>query len=101
VRGRPRCTLLPYTTLFRSPVSKAIAAGLKPNGVEAEAFTALAGRGVQGKVGAVTYVLGNHRLIEERGQCSPALEERLKQHEDSRSEEHTSELQSRENIVCR
>lgn len=65
------------------PVSKAIAAGLKPNGVEAEAFTALAGRGVQGKVGAVTYVLGNHRLIEERGQCSPALEERLKQHEDS------------------
>ncbi|MBN9428732.1 MAG: heavy metal translocating P-type ATPase [Burkholderiales bacterium] len=65
------------------PVSKAIAAGLKPNGVEAEAFTALAGRGVQGKVGDVTYVLGNHRLIEERGQCSQALEERLKQHEDA------------------
>ena len=64
------------------PVSKAIAAGLKPNSVEAREFTALAGRGVQAKVGEVTYVLGNHRLIEERGQCSPALEERLKQHED-------------------
>ena len=65
------------------PVSRAIAAGLKPNGVEAEDFKALAGRGVQAAVGGVTYVLGNHRLIEERGQCSPALEERLKQHEDA------------------
>ena len=64
------------------PVSKAIAAGLKSNSVEAVNFTALAGRGVQTEVGGVTYVLGNHRLIEERGQCSPALEERLKQHED-------------------
>lgn len=65
------------------PVSKAIAAGLKPNSVEAMNFTALAGRGVQADVDGVTYVLGNHRLIEERGQCSPALEERLKQHEDA------------------
>jgi len=64
------------------PVSKAIAAGLKSNSVEAINFTALAGRGVQAEIGGVTYVLGNHRLIEERGQCSPALEERLKQHED-------------------
>ena len=31
----------------------------------------------------MSYVLGNHRLIEERGQCSPALEERLKQHEEA------------------
>ena len=64
------------------PVSRAIAAGLKPNGVEARDFRALAGRGVQAEVGGVTYVLGNHRLIEERGQCSPALEQRLKQHEE-------------------
>ncbi|HRH85781.1 MAG TPA: heavy metal translocating P-type ATPase [Rubrivivax sp.] len=64
------------------PVSKAIAAGLTPNSVEARNFTALAGRGVQADVGGVTYVLGNHRLIEERGQCSPDLEARLKQQED-------------------
>ena len=64
------------------PVSKAIAAGLTPNSVEAQNFTALAGRGVQADVGGVTYVLGNHRLIEERGQCSADLEARLKQHED-------------------
>ena len=65
------------------PVSRAIAAGLTPNSVEARQFTALPGRGVQASVGDVTYVLGNHRLIEERGQCSPALEAQLKQHEDA------------------
>ena len=65
------------------PVSRAIAAGLKPNGTDAQNFTALAGRGVQADVNGVTYVLGNHRLIEERGQCSPALESQLKRHEDA------------------
>jgi Cd2+/Zn2+-exporting ATPase len=65
------------------PVSRAIAAGLKPNSVEAHDFTALAGRGVQAEVGGVIYALGNHRLIEERGQCSPDLEARLRQHEDA------------------
>ncbi len=65
------------------PVSRAIAAGLTPHGSEARDFKVWAGRGVQAEVGGVTYVLGNHRLIEERGQCSPALEERLKQHEEA------------------
>ena len=37
----------------------------------------------QASVGDVSYVLGNHRLIEERGQYSPALEAQLKQHEDA------------------
>lgn len=65
------------------PVSRAIAAGLKPNSVEAGSFQALAGRGVQAEVGGVTYVLGNHRLIEERGQCSAELEAQLRRHEDA------------------
>lgn len=65
------------------PVSRAIAAGLKPNSIEAHNFTALAGRGVQAEVDGVVYALGNHRLIEERGQCSPELEARLKQHEEA------------------
>ncbi|MCW5612762.1 MAG: heavy metal translocating P-type ATPase [Rubrivivax sp.] len=65
------------------PVSRAIAAGLRADHVEARHFTALAGRGVQAEVDGVRHVLGNHRLIEERGQCSPALEERLKRHEDA------------------
>lgn len=40
-------------------------------------FTALAGRGVRGEIDGKVYHLGNHRLIEELGLCSPALEEKL------------------------
>ena len=65
------------------PVSKAIAQGLAlplPI-IEAADFKALAGRGVQGTVDGRVCVLGNHRLIEERGQCSPEIEARLAAHE--------------------
>nr|WP_326541212.1 heavy metal translocating P-type ATPase [Pseudorhodoferax sp.] len=66
------------------PVSKAIAAELKAeDGVTLSGFTALVGRGVKAEVNGVEHVLGNHRLIEERGQCSPALEAALKQHEEA------------------
>jgi Cd2+/Zn2+-exporting ATPase len=65
------------------PVSRAIAAGLRPNSVEAKDFKAIAGRGVQADIGGTAYVLGNHRLIEERGQCSPALEASLRTHEEA------------------
>ncbi|MDE2300854.1 MAG: HAD-IC family P-type ATPase, partial [Burkholderiales bacterium] len=46
-------------------------------------FSSLPGRGVQGQVNGRVFVLGNHRLIEERGQCDPALEARLKAHEEA------------------
>lgn len=66
------------------PVSKAIAQGLaeaapQPPGVDD--FAAEAGRGTRGRIGAQALALGNHRWIEERGQCSPALETRLHEHE--------------------
>lgn len=68
------------------PVSRAIAQGLvrsgQENGRPVEAFGALSGQGVQGSVDGKTYVLGNHRLMEERGQCSPALEAALAVHEE-------------------
>jgi len=63
------------------PVSKAIAQGLNLEHDAVDQFSALAGRGVQGSIGGKTYVLGNHRLIGERGQCSPELEAELKRHE--------------------
>lgn len=66
------------------PVSKAIAMGLAPPTLDKNDvtdFKALAGRGVEGSVNGTVYVLGNHRLIEERGQCSPALEAQLIVHE--------------------
>jgi Cd2+/Zn2+-exporting ATPase len=63
------------------PVSQAIAQGLALQGNGVTAFKALAGRGVEGVVEGRRVVLGNHRLAEERGQCSAALEQRLQAQE--------------------
>jgi Cd2+/Zn2+-exporting ATPase len=65
------------------PVSKAIAAGLAQVPQQVGDFKALPGRGVQATHGGRTYVLGNHRLIEEQKLCSPALEAELKAHEEA------------------
>jgi len=63
------------------PVSKAIAQGLERSNGQLAQFTALLGRGVQARTDGQTLILGNHRLIEERGLCSPAIEARLAEHE--------------------
>src|SRR2546429_6955169 len=76
IRRPPRSTLFPYTTLFRS-------AGLRES-ARAVVFTGL-DRGVQG---------GIDQLYERS--LSPADAQRPE-----RSEEHTSELQSRLHLVCR
>ncbi len=65
------------------PVSRAIAEGLSASALAVNDFKALAGRGVQAEVEGTTYVLGNHRLIEDRGQCSPDLEATLRTHEEA------------------
>lgn len=44
---------------------------------EVEAFEALPGRGTRGRVDGRLLHLGNHRLVEELGLCSEALEQRL------------------------
>src|SRR2546430_8930675 len=77
IRRPPRSTLFPYTTLFRSELA--------------------AGR-------EVTEVRERQRAIadlraELRHLLVGQLQERLKHAE--RSEEHTSELQSQSNLVCR
>lgn len=63
------------------PVSLAIAQGLNRPGDTPGEFTALAGRGVQARVGQVLLSLGSHRLIEELGLCSKEIEARLYIHE--------------------
>jgi Cd2+/Zn2+-exporting ATPase len=63
------------------PVSKAIAQGLTADVFGVEGFKALAGRGVEGLIDGRQHVLGNHRLIKERGQSSAALEAVLQAHE--------------------
>ena len=63
------------------PVSKAIVAGLGIEGAGVQDFTALPGRGVEGVVNGQRLVLGNHRLVHERGLCDAALEAALAKHE--------------------
>lgn len=92
-----RCNALAASLASHSdhPVSQAIAQGLAQTGTSHEGqagsdaqgssavrpvagFEALPGRGTQGRIDDESYHLGNHRLIHERGLCSPALETRLK-----------------------
>ncbi len=64
------------------PVSRAIATGLGlPKNEVLEKFTALPGRGIQAHRQGLLLALGNHRLIEERGLCTPHIEARLAVHE--------------------
>lgn len=62
------------------PVSKAVAQAAQTDGVallDVAEFSALPGRGVQGQINGETYHLGNHRMLEELGQCTPELEQRI------------------------
>src|SRR5438067_7246643 len=83
-RRPPRSTLFPYTTLFRSRRGRA------PDDGEAQLVQALVPRSSRrrGRPAAGPEVLASHR-----GPDSEAA--------GARSEEHTSELQSRFDLVCR
>ncbi|MDO9165574.1 MAG: heavy metal translocating P-type ATPase [Rhodoferax sp.] len=64
------------------PVSRAIAEGLGIQGNGSlEDFQAVPGRGIAARTDGISLVLGNHRLIEDRGLCSPQIEARLAEHE--------------------
>src|SRR2546430_7165115 len=73
IRRPPRSTLFPYTTLFRSPLT--LGCGMRAEGL-----------GMRGPIRPETPDLSPSSII------------RLTKH---RSEEHTSELQSQSNLVCR
>ncbi len=64
------------------PVSGAIAEGLGicGNG-QLAGFTVLPGRGITAQADGRALILGNHRLIEERGLCSAHIEAQLQAHE--------------------
>ncbi|WP_084307659.1 heavy metal translocating P-type ATPase [Phytopseudomonas flavescens] len=62
------------------PVSQALAKAAEEQGIaldDVQAFEALPGRGVRGVIDGQRYQLGNHRLLEELGLCSPEIEARL------------------------
>src|SRR2546422_7714121 len=77
IRRPPRSTLFPYTTLFRSPRDEVAAVRVQDGDVLLD--RALARRADQ----LPQLALGRHHVLEHR------------------SEEHTSELQSRLHLVCR
>src|SRR5439155_23726240 len=81
----PRSTLFPYTTLFRSQLLRQEAELLAHRPVLGERFAA------SGEMGAQP-----DQLL---GDIDPVRHERDLDRE--RSEEHTSELQSRGHLVCR
>jgi Cd2+/Zn2+-exporting ATPase len=62
------------------PVSLSIARAATAEGLELREvgdFSAVLGRGVRGSIDGHVFHLGNHRLIEELGLCSPAIENEL------------------------
>ncbi|WP_298828109.1 heavy metal translocating P-type ATPase [uncultured Piscinibacter sp.] len=63
------------------PVSQAVATGLDGEPLPVERFRAEIGRGVHGRIDGRDYAFGNHRWIEERGQCAPEFEALMQAHE--------------------
>src|SRR5690606_37482884 len=77
-----RARLLTARLAARSahPVSQAVARAAEADGLAlygVDALEAIPGRGVKGVVDGRLHHLGNHRLVEELGLCSAALEARL------------------------
>src|SRR3712207_8847415 len=89
IRRPPRSTLFPYTTLFRSGHGRVDADHLEGARHERTARVS----GVERRVGLDHVVDRADRSGLLRGQGAPERGDR--------SEEHTSELQSRQYLVCR
>src|SRR2546430_5836481 len=96
IRRPPRSTLFPYTTLFRSdrhPVC------------EREAATEAIGTNTPGNAGQPGQKCQHGRAVEHEGQVEVVRTQGTRQFpivcKAIRSEEHTSELQSQSNLVCR
>src|SRR3712207_8411064 len=90
IRRPPRSTLFPYTTLFRSLPEDHLAGP----GVVA------GGRDDHGS-GAAARAVRVHRLRGRQEAHGAGAGEPARRRADRRSEEHTSELQSRQYLVCR
>src|SRR5688572_32194299 len=82
LRRQPRSTLFPYTTLFRS--QQGVDHGQDVLGVAALGFQ----------------LARDHRAPQQQGRGAK-LSRSVDRENSHRSEEHTSELQSQSNLVCR
>src|SRR2546428_6496122 len=87
IRRPPRSTLFPYTTLFRSQVVQQETEESQPIELPESGSWNGASDASQGR--SESHPAGEIRLVEDIGTTV------------ARSEEHTSELQSRSDLVCR
>src|SRR3712207_7617206 len=92
IRRPPRSTLFPYTTLFRSPAGMIYA--LKRDVVAIDSSKGLVAGNVQLRPGKRPRPIALRMNV---GDCLQINFTNLL----ARSEEHTSELQSRQYLVCR
>src|SRR3712207_7061780 len=88
IRRPPRSTLFPYTTLFRSH--------LEFNPPKQDGICDVDGLELEVRKDDKPEVIQN-RLDVYHSETEPLVE----RYDDARSEEHTSELQSRQYLVCR
>src|SRR5207302_11181501 len=98
LRPPPITTVFPYTTLFRSSSQRDTAPIFMPRGAVAAINSPRAGQSAYGLIRVETLVNGRaNRLVGQLNihRYTTCVDTLL------RSEEHTSELQSRENLVCR
>src|SRR2546427_1270605 len=106
IRRPPRSTLFPYTTLFRSHrvSTMEVESALVDHKAVAEAAVIGKPHDIKGQAIAAFVTL------KQGVEITPGLQDELKQHvakkigalaRPDRSEEHTSELQSQSNLVCR
>src|SRR3712207_8926363 len=82
IRRPPRSTLFPYTTLFRSVLRRPVRLGVQLHELGVVVQHLLEVRHGPGPLGAVAVEAAADLVVD-------------------RSEEHTSELQSRQYLVCR
>src|SRR2546426_8949844 len=90
IRRPPRSTLFPYTTLFRSPRARV------PAGTSASEV-----RSPTPRSSASARSISAPTRGSSQGAATASRLQRRELHLDHRSEEHTSELQSPCNLVCR
>src|SRR5690606_41743281 len=93
-----RATPFPYTTLFRSSRCQRVCFGL---GVETLLWGQLVATAAQAREQPHHEVARAHGVGEAGVLCTREHQGRQPELLHTRSEEHTSELQSRENLVCR
>src|SRR3712207_8725541 len=96
IRRPPRSTLFPYTTLFRSVPVEVPTIAVEPPRSPAQMDRAVKGL-VTGRYGWIVFTSVNAvKAVREK-----FVELGLDARAFARSEEHTSELQSRQYLVCR